>query len=222
MEYQLIRSRRRTIALCVARDGRVTVRAPLHAAADVIDRFVAEKRGWVEKQTGRIAQSEAERRSFRLAPGCELPLLGRNIPVCRGEKTAFDGTSFLIPDEEEEQVRRRLAALYRDLAAQIVLPRVEAYETHMGVRAAGVRVGSAGTSWGSCSGKNRLNFTWRLVAAAPSEIDYVVVHELAHLVEHNHSARFWALVGGVLPDYRARREKLKLVGENLRRIGFDR
>ena len=83
-----------------------------------------------------------------------------------------------------------------------------------------VRITSAKTRWGSCSAKGGLNFSWRLLLAPPEAVDYVVVHELAHLVEFNHSPRFWAIVKGILPDYKARRQSLKAVQETLLRQGW--
>lgn len=220
MEYQLIRSRRKTIAVCIARDGSVVVRAPLRAAQSVIDHFVWEKRSWIEEKSGEMAARDAARKQFQVLPGSTLPLLGQNYPIVSGNQAAFDGRQFFIPDEEFETVKPKLVQLYKNLAGQVIPRRVEYFSTRTGWVPAGVRIGSASTAWGSCSGKNRLNFTWKLVMARPEEIDYVVVHELAHLVEHNHSARFWRLVESVLPDYRERRSKLKDLGENLQKIGL--
>lgn len=220
MEYQLIRSRRKTIAVCIARDGSVIVRAPLRAAQSVIDRFVWEKRSWIEEKSGQMAERDAARKRFQVAAGSELSLLGRVYPVVHGNKVAFDGTQFFVPEETFETLKPKLIQLYKNLAGQVIPQRVAYFSKQTGWVPAGVRIGSANTAWGSCTGKNKLNFTWKLVMAQPEEIDYVVVHELAHLVEHNHSARFWRLVESVLPDYRERRSQLKLLGENLQKIGL--
>ena len=220
MDYTLVRTRRKTIAICVARDGAVTVRAPLHAPLHVIERFIREKQGWIEEKSGQMARREAERKAFRLAEGSELPFLGRNYPIAAGDTAAFDGKRFVLPKGEYDAVRPQLIRLYQTLAEQVILPRVKFFSDRTGWVPAGARIGSAATAWGSCSGKNRLNFTWKLVAAEPDVIDYVVVHELAHLVEHNHSRNFWNLVAGVLPDFRIRRAKLKTLEENLQKIGL--
>lgn len=78
-----------------------------------------------------------------------------------------------------------------------------------------VKVGSANTRWGSCSGKNSLNFTWKLILASEAAVDYVVVHELCHILQHNHSARFWQEVGRVLPDYKEREKLLRQLQKRL-------
>ena len=79
----------------------------------------------------------------------------------------------------------------------------------MGVTPIAVKINSAMRRWGSCSSRMSLNFSWRLIMADDAIIDYVVVHELAHIKEMNHSARFWAVVESVLPDFRERKRKLK-------------
>ena len=85
----------------------------------------------------------------------------------------------------------------------------------MGVAPTGIKITGAKTRWGSCSSKNSINFSWRLVMADDEIIDYVIVHELAHIKELNHSPRFWAVVEGTLPDYKSRRSRLKLLQKKL-------
>jgi len=92
---------------------------------------------------------------------------------------------------------------------------VEHYAGLMSASPTAVKINGAKTRWGSCSAKKSLNFSWRLVMADDSVIDYVVVHELAHITEMNHSARFWAIVAGVLPDYKERQKQLKALQKRL-------
>ena len=107
------------------------------------------------------------------------------------------------PTPEQVQVLRRRAA-------EILPQRVAQYAPMMGVTPAGVKITSARTRFGSCSGKNSLCFSWRLMLYPDAAIDYVVVHELAHIRHHNHSKDFWAFVAAVMPDYRDRQALLRL------------
>ena len=84
-----------------------------------------------------------------------------------------------------------------------------------------MRITGAKTRWGSCSGRNTLNFSWRLLAAEEDAVRYVVIHELAHTAEHNHSSRFWALVESACPDWRRQRESLRQTGLRLEREGWN-
>lgn len=106
-----------------------------------------------------------------------------------------------VTPEQEEQLRRR--------AEQEIPERVAYYSARMGLIPAGVRITGAQKRFGSCSGRNRLCFSWRLMQYPPEAVDYVVVHELAHIRHHNHSPAFYALVEQFLPDYRQRQALLR-------------
>lgn len=98
----------------------------------------------------------------------------------------------------------------RACASEVIPKRVEYYAKEMGVQPNGIKITSAKTRFGSCSGKNNLCFSWRLMLYPPEAIDYVVVHELAHIKVKNHSAAFYAVVASVLPDYKSREQLLKI------------
>ena len=167
MDYTLIRTNRKTVAIYIRPGGLVEVRAPQRCPKRDIERFLASKKAWIDEK--------------------------RKIVQARPEKTEPD------------------PALEANLRAQakIILPqRVALYAGRMGVSPAQIKITGAKTRWGSCSAKGNLNFSWRLMLADAREIDYVVVHELAHLREMNHSPRFWAVVEAALPDYRERRKSL--------------
>lgn len=209
MEYQLIRSKRNTIAICVNKDGSVTVRAPLRAAQSAIDRFVIEKKDWIAEKSAQMMDNAAERENYNIAENSVLPLLGKEYPVVEGESTAFTGSCFTIPQGDFETLKPQIINLYKTLAHNYIPERAAYFSKQTTLFPASIRIGSANTYWGSCSGKNSLNFSWKLIMAEPEVIDYVIVHELAHTVEHNHSVRFWQLVQRVLPDYKERRAKLR-------------
>ncbi len=107
------------------------------------------------------------------------------------------------------QVTPEEEARLRALAAEIIPARVAHYSKRMGLVPTGVRITGARKRFGSCSSKNSLCFSWRLMQYPPEAIDYVVVHEIAHIRHHNHSAAFHALVAQVLPDHRERRALLR-------------
>ncbi len=120
--------------------------------------------------------------------------------VTQRERAAAAAARQVTPEEE---------ARLRALAAEIIPQRVAYYSTLMGLVPTGVRITGAEKRFGSCSGKNSLCFSWRLMQYPPEAIDYVVVHELAHIRHHNHSAAFHALVAKYLPDHRERRALLR-------------
>jgi len=169
MNYELIRSDRRTVALEVTREGRVLVRAPRRMTQKDIDSFVAKHQDWLNTHL-------AKQKTWQAA---------------HPEPT---------PQEQQAMLER----------AKAILPeKVARYAAIMGLQPSGITITGARTRFGSCSPKNRLCFSWRLMAYPEEAIDYVVVHELAHIVHRNHGPEFHALVESILPDHRKRRAMLK-------------
>ena len=169
MDYTLIRSRRRTMALEITRDGRVLVRAPQRTPQAVIDRFVDNHADWITKHL----QTQRERAI-------------NHPPLTEAEITA-------------------LCQKARDILPE----RVAHYAALMDVRPTGIKITSARTRFGSCSAKNSLCFSLYLMSYPDRAIDYVVVHELAHIRQKNHSPAFYAEVAKVMPDYKDRIKLLK-------------
>ena len=169
MDYLLKRSKRRTMALEVTREGQVILRAPQAMPQATIEVFAARQQGWVEKQLARCRAHEAQLKA---------------------------------PDEAE-------TARLRQAAAETIPARVAHYAQIMGLRPTGVKITSAQKRFGSCSARNSLCFSYLLLRYPPEAIDFVVVHELAHIVHKNHGPAFYRLIERVLPDYRERRSLLK-------------
>ena len=170
MEYSIIRSKRRTLALQLMPDGRVLVRAPLRVSEDSISKFVQSHELWLARAKERQAAREEK-----------------------------------YPEPTEEERKALIAK------AKAVLPsRIAHFSALLGLSPTAVRITSAKTRFGSCSGKNSLSFSWRLMQYPDEAIDLVVAHELCHIAHHDHSPAFYALLASVLPDYK---ERMKLLRE---------
>lgn len=117
--------------------------------------------------------------------------------------------------QEKREMPEAEKKYYRNLAREVLGARTGYYARKMGVTYGRISIREQKTRWGSCSSAGNLNFNWKLVLMPPELLDYVVVHELAHRKEMNHSPRFWAVVEKELPDYCNRREKLKILGRQL-------
>ncbi len=174
MNYELIRSRRKTLALQLKPDGTVLVRAPLLASRWRIESFLREHAEWVEKQRKKLARR---------------------------------GQTEKLSREELAELKKR--------ARPVFLARTAYYAPLVGVGAERVTVRSQRTKWGSCSSRGGLNFNCLLLLAPEEVLDYVVVHELCHRLEMNHSPRFWEEVRRVLPDYERARRWLRKNGNAL-------
>lgn len=222
MDYQMKRMKRKTVGIYITKEGSVEVRAPYSAPKAEIDRFVREKEAWILSHQAKALERKQMRDSYKIQPGGPVLFLGREYPSERSQNRAvsFNATGFLLPETSSEELRAALADFYRRAAKEYFPKAVERFAPLIGKSPKQVRITSAKTRWGSCSAKGGLNFSWRLMFAPPEEIDYVAVHELAHLIELNHSPRFWAIVEAILPDYRARRQALAELQEILLRQGW--
>ena len=171
MEYQILRSRRKTLSIEITPRGEIIVRTPSRMAKRDIQRFVESRRDWIEDHLSRIPNV--------------TPLT----------ETAHK-------------------ALIR--AAKEILPQKAAFFAQkMGITFGRITIRSQHTRWGSCSAAGNLSFNCLLMLAPEEVQDYVVVHELCHRREMNHSPRFWALVADILPDHRTQRQWLKENGASL-------
>lgn len=218
--YLLRRSpRARRVRLALDEQGNPVVTLPLHAPARLADAFVADRRDWVTRHRERFALQRARYLAHGpLGDGAILDVAGQphrlEIRVGHGRRRTTvvhdDGAGPTILVVLAPAERRSLAAIleawFRREARAAVERRIAARAPQLGVAPAAVAIRDQRTRWGSASRAGRLSFSWRLVLAPPAVLDYVVVHELAHLAVFGHSPRFWALVRSVVPEAnRARR-----------------
>ena len=202
--YQLIRTRRRTIALIIQNDGSLVVRAPLRAPGKLIREFVESKAGWIRKK--QVQARESARVTVKhYLEGEQFWYLGKMYPLLiipRRHPTLELGSAFRLAKPALPRAEEAFIRWYKAQARQVLAERVEGLAARHGYSFQKMRITSARTRWGSCSAKGTLSFTYRLVMAPPEVIDYVVVHELAHLRIRNHSKVFWRRVWEMMPEYR--------------------
>ena len=208
---RIIRIKRRTIALIVENDGSVTVRAPLRLPEYTIQEFAEKHIDWIEKKKAEM-RAVAPTQSKQYQPGETFLYLGReySLEVSAGQrKKLILDDRFKIAESALDNAEFVFQNWYRQQAKQWIVERVKHLAELHQLHYEKVKITSARTRWGSCSPKNTLNFSWRLMLTPPEMIEYVIIHELAHTVHHNHSKRFWKLVEKLLPDYKARRKQLR-------------
>ncbi len=168
MNYNLVRSNRRTLSLSVSRQGDVTVRAPLDMPQNAIDAFVEKHAEWIDKNLERVNSSP------------KPPSLSKS---------------------EIEQLRVRAQAYMTE--------RTLYFAGLMNVQPRDVKITLARARWGSCSSRNSICYSYKVMLLPPELIDYIIVHELAHILEKNHSKGFYAIIGDHIPDFRERERKIK-------------
>ena len=214
---KLVRSKRKTLALIVEIDGSLTVRAPMRMKETDIQRFIIEKDDWIKRKQAWVTKDAKSPRLY--IDGEKFLFLGKEVllRIVPGSKPALSmDRVFKLTKPGQSNASSIFEKWYRNQARKIITERVVFFAHKQNLEPEKIRISSARTRWGSCSAKGTLSFTWRLVMAPPDVIDYVVVHELCHLRELNHSRVFWAYVEAVLPDYKRRRTWLKKNGGVLR------
>jgi predicted metal-dependent hydrolase len=183
--------------------------------------FINRRQGWILKHLDRIAALPAEPDAGAPLPE-SISFLGAahaiHVSVLPGKRATvrLDGQAFTIMAPEEHAARSALEAWLREAARFAIVTQVERRAAEMGLAYGNVAIRDQKTRWGSCSHAGNLNFNWRLVLAPSAVLDYVVVHELAHRVELNHSMRFWRIVAHYCPNMSEHRTWLRAHGASLR------
>jgi len=214
---QIIRSKRKTIALIIQHDGTLVVRAPLKIPENSIRAFVEKNSRWIQKKQAQV-RAAVPPISKQYIPGEIFYYLGRQVPleIVKGQRSALVlDTHFKLAEGAQGKAEQVFQQWYREQARQILSERVRLFAGQHNLHYQKIRISSARTRWGSCSLIGALSFSWRLILMPMEMVDYVVVHELVHTLVHNHSKRFWDKVEQILPDYRERRKWLRRNGQKV-------
>jgi predicted metal-dependent hydrolase len=226
IEFVVRRSaRRRTVAIAVAsRDG-VVVTAPPQIELPQLERLVAARARWIVEAERRFEDVEAGPPPRTFSSGETFHYLGRQYRLRveshdRGRaevKLAGAWIAMRLPaavadDARPELARRALIAWYRRRAVEWFPERVALWSDRLGLTAPAILVREPRARWGSCDPKGNVRLNWRIVQAPGPLVDYVVAHELVHLVHRRHGPDFWAALGRALPAYEDRRRTLRRLG----------
>ncbi len=219
IDYELKKSARRTTSIYIERNGSITVLAPESYDMDRIEEILEARRSWIYKNLAEWEDLNRTRVEREFVNGEGFPYLGSTYRL----QLVDNATDDLILKNGTFQLRRSALSCARDkfiefykTKARHRLPKpVEQYARMMGLEPSGIRVQELKNRWASCSANGTLNFHWRCMMAPISALDYIIVHELAHLKHPNHTLEFWYAVEKVLPDYQQARGWLRFYGAGL-------
>ena len=216
--YRIKRSKKRkkTISLQIRNASEVLVSAPYFTPREEIDRFIDEKQHWIHNTIRKHEADSIQNREKKFENGETFLYLGQSYPLevffepFENAGVVFRHDRFYLNASDDPSLRRHyLVSWYKRKAIEYISQRVDFYEKVLKLHHKNIRITSAKSQWGSCSEDDRLAFSFRLIMAPPEVIDYVVIHELTHIREKNHSAGFWHQVEAALPEYRKHRQWLK-------------
>ncbi len=218
IQFTLKRSwkRKKTLSLQIGKYSDITVYAPYFTPIAEIDRFIEEKQNWIDKAIRKRCAGDRDGRAKEYATGELFYYLGQAYPLeayfepLENQGVTFWNGRFFLNSQENQAVRRHyFEHWYKKKAADYLPARVEHFSRTLNLTPRGVRINKAVSRWGSCSPDNALAFSFRLIMAPPDVIDYVVVHELMHIPQKNHSSKFWRLVIEAMPQYQEHRRWLR-------------
>lgn len=209
------RARRFTLRLESA-GAHAVLTVPPNVPAFESRRFLARHADWLRAALARQPET------MIVAPGIELPIGGVPVPLIARSgprrPPRLESGALVVQGAGAEGLR--VAAWLKLRARDALLPAARGYARRLGRDIVEISLRDTRSRWGSCSSRGALSFSWRLAMAPPAVLDYVAAHEAAHLVEMNHSSRYWALLEGLLPDHARHRVWLRHEGRRLHAFSF--
>lgn len=214
--YTIERSHRRTISLSIKPDGSIVIKAPHLVPKLIIDQFVSKNQDWIDRRLDKLAASPVKR-TGTYSDGDIFLYLGKEVRLRFGNYTAIKvvGDELQFPIGLQFRIKKELEAWYVSQGKTLITKQLEKYAREMDAEYTALMFSDTRSKWGSCSHDNRLQFSWRLIMAPILVMNYVIVHELTHTTEKNHSRDFWKRVEKYNPSYRQSRKWLKDHGHTL-------
>ncbi len=219
IEYTLAKRDRNTASIYIERDGSISILAPQQWNQDQIEEILERKRPWIYRGLAEWEDMNATRVTREFVSGEGFLYLGRTyrLRIVEEQKEPLllkEGFFYLRPDSFTSPYDT-FKEFYRAKGQPKIKERVNYFKTKMGVGPVDVRVMELQNRWASCSKAGNLNFHWKCLMATLKIIDYIIVHELAHLKHKNHTEKFWGEIDKILPDYRERKEWLRHHGAGM-------
>jgi hypothetical protein len=216
INYKLVRSNRKTLALHIDIYANLIVRSPQNLSVSKIEKYIESKSDWVTNKI-KTAQSKATHLPEYIENEKFL-FLGNMYPLVFGNQEKdllFDGNKFVLSSDDG---KKSFLRWYMEEFNKIAIPRLSYYAKKYQFQYNKVRIKAQKTVWGSCSSTDNINLNYLLIMAPIHVIDYVIVHELCHTINKSHSKKFWSLVDNILPNYKESKSWLKENGYRLHNL----
>ena len=222
LHYQLERRQRRTVGLKITQAGLV-IHAPKRISQSQLEDIIVQKADWVLRKLASVTANRIP--EIQWQHGEQLLFLGNAITLtiehnARSKAVEYEPgvLQLAMPNQDEMLIARKVVQWYKKQAITDFTRRLEIFSSKLGVKFTSLTLSNAASRWGSCNSKKEIRLNWRLLQAPPHIINYVVCHELAHIKEMNHSAKFWATVASIFPDYKSAEKELKAISPQLHRF----
>jgi len=213
IDYTLIYKKRKTMGIYVDLYGHVELRVPTGTSMEMIEKLLEDKKDWIFAKS---KEQQERTKGFKVKEyndGETFLYMGKNYPICITieEKVAGDYAvleedclHLYVKEQSEERIRQTLKRFYYQQCKALAESRIKIYQPLFKTKPREIKITDNKKTWGTCNSNFQLTFNWKLAMAPLESIDYVVVHEMCHMVHLNHDRSFWRLVGKILPDYEER------------------
>lgn len=218
-------ARRRTIELIIERDGRIYLYAPETADRKNLEAMVGKKLLWIHQQVSRKREElhRLPEKEFVSGEGFyyrgrkyRLKLIDEDLSGGNGSRLQFYKGRFLMCRSSAPKGYELFVNWYTEQATDWITRRIQSLQNRVGIKPESLEIRDLGFRWGSCTRKGKLLFHWRLILLPPERIDYLILHELVHLHEHNHSTAFYDRLRRAAPDHERHEEWLRRNGDHYR------
>jgi len=221
LEFNIVYKRRKTIGIYIDQYGHIEVHAPKDTPLESILPILENKWGWIQQKSKDMKDRDAGHVDKVYDHGEVFLYLGKVYPIIISSNLVDqqdyavvegDKIHIYVKQHNDETIKKALKRFYYQQCKALVEGRTRIYQTEFKMKPRSIRITDDKSNWGSCNSKFELTFNWKLAMAPIEVVDYVVVHELCHMVHLNHDRSFWRLVGKILPDYEKRQNWLALSG----------
>ncbi|MCR1935174.1 M48 family metallopeptidase [Clostridium tepidum] len=215
-QYNLKTKKRKTISIKIGEEFVIEVKAPLGTNEYTIEQILKKEERWIIKKIKKLKEVKNFHGYYYLGKlYClevkEVKSLYFKLEI-GDNKFIIYINSGILKDKREKIIKDNLEKFYKQQAQKVLEERTDYYSNILGVKPKNITIKNQKTLWGSCSSKRNINYNYKIIMAPLKILDYIVVHELCHLVHMNHSKNFWSLVESIIPDYKERRNWLKVNG----------
>ena len=219
ISFELIYKKRTTIGIYIDLYGNVEVQAPKGTSEESVLQLLEEKWDLIQQRTKEMKDRTVGHMEKVYDHGESFLYLGNTYPILISQDTDIQKDHVVfeenklhvyVKQQEDERIKQALKRFYYRQCKALVEKRVQFYQSNFRVKPRSIRISDSKSTWGTCDSMRQLTFNWKLAMAPLKVIDYVVVHEMCHMVHMNHDRSFWRLVGKIIPDYEQRENWLAL------------
>lgn len=218
INFNLKRNKRKTLSIYVEPDGEINVLAPEKMSEDELIQIIEKKSFWIHKSLSELEELNSTSVNREIKNGEGFLYLGKSYKLTikknLNQPLSLRQGRFHLDKDNLDDANKCFINFYKKKGKKYIQQRIDYFENKLGVSPNPIRIIDLQNRWGSCSDKY-INFHWKIMMAPMQIIDYIIVHELAHLVETKHNDKFWEIVESVIPDYKTRKDWLRINGANL-------